>query len=81
METTDSGGSSPDCVGGCGVIFKLTLQSGGTWAESVLHSFRGFPKDGARSYANMIFDGAGNLYGATIFGGVNHPGGIFEFTP
>jgi len=73
--TTDTGGPKND-----GVIFKLTPANGG-WTESVVYSFLGWPRDGARSYANLISDGKGNFYGATIFGGANDPGTIFEFTP
>jgi uncharacterized repeat protein (TIGR03803 family) len=78
--TTDSGGSSPDCGDGCGVIYELT-PSNGTWTESVIYDFKGFPKDGARSYATMIFDGKGHLFGSTIFGGPYHAGVVFKITP
>lgn len=73
--TTDQGGPKND-----GIVFKLTPGSSG-WTESIVHSFRGWPRDGARSYANLITDGKGNYYGATIFGGANDPGTIFEITP
>jgi uncharacterized repeat protein (TIGR03803 family) len=73
--TTDTGGEKND-----GVIFELT-PSNGTWTESTVYSFRGWPRDGARSYANLISDGQGGFYGATIFGGANDPGVIFQFTP
>ncbi len=73
--TTDAGGNKND-----GIIFKLTPSNGG-WTESVVYSFRGFPKDGARSYATLISDAKGNFYGATIFGGAYDPGTIFELTP
>jgi uncharacterized repeat protein (TIGR03803 family) len=45
-----------------GVVFELTLGKGGDWAEKILY---GFPanRDGCCSYAELIFDGAGNLYG------------------
>jgi uncharacterized repeat protein (TIGR03803 family) len=73
--TTQSGGKKND-----GVIFKLT-PSNGTWTETVVHSFGGWPKDGARSYANLIMDTKGNFYGTTIFGGANDPGVLFEYIP
>ena len=34
--TTYRGGGSSRCNGGCGVVFKLTPDSGGGWTESVL---------------------------------------------
>jgi len=72
---TDAGGTKGD-----GIVYKLTHYNG-TWTETVLHTFQGFPKDGARSYANLIFDSHGNLYGTTIFGGANDPGVVFQLLP
>lgn len=67
--TTIAGGGGT-CVGvagapdGCGTVFKLDP----TGDETLLHSFSGSP-DGAEPYAGLIADQAGNLYGATSFGG------------
>jgi hypothetical protein len=64
--TTYSGGSSTcsnDWGPGCGVVFKLTHKSDGTWTEHVLHSFDG--TDGDSPFAGVILDAAGNLYGTT----------------
>lgn len=71
--TAQSGGSSSDCFGGCGVAFKLASGSGG-WSESVLYNFCSSRKcgDGASPYAGLTFDGAGNLYGTTVGGGSAH---------
>jgi uncharacterized repeat protein (TIGR03803 family) len=75
--TTQWGGTTNwECVYGCGVVFKIT-QSG---AESVLYKFdfigapavtprKGWDPDGAFSYASLIFDAQGNLYGTTHNGG------------
>ena len=60
--TTSAGG------GGVGTVFKLTPSAGGTWTESVLHSFGG-GWDGGYPYAGLIFDTAGNLYGTSFYGG------------
>jgi uncharacterized repeat protein (TIGR03803 family) len=60
--TTGDGGNSTACSGGCGTIFKLDPQA----KETVLHSFSS--TDGSFPYS-VILDGAGNLYGVTIFGG------------
>jgi uncharacterized repeat protein (TIGR03803 family) len=57
--TTRDGG--PEGAAG-GVVFELTPSSVLGWAENRLYAF---PKNsnGCCSYAEVIFDGAGNLYG------------------
>jgi len=72
--TTSEGGL------GSGTIFKLTRGQGGTWTESIPHSFQGSP-DGAFPYAGMVGDGAGSFYGATVHGGADGDGAIYKFTP
>ena len=68
--TTTAGGDLTACRGfGCGVVFKLSPQSGGTWTETVLYAFVGGTKDGTSPSPNLTFDNAGNLYGTTKFGG------------
>lgn len=61
------------CVGGAngnGTVFKLAPGSGGKWNESLLYSFQGFKNnDGNCPRAGVIFDGQGNLYGTTFYGG------------
>ncbi len=61
---------------GCGSIYALRPTVEGTWAEKVLHRFNGL--DGANSSASLVFDGDGNLYGATFAGPPNGSGLIFE---
>jgi uncharacterized repeat protein (TIGR03803 family) len=65
--TTNAGGSYA-CYGSgytdCGTVFSITL--GGT--EKVLHSFSGYPDDGARPHAGLT-DVKGTLYGTTLYGG------------
>lgn len=62
--TTPYGGSSPSAGG---VAFELSL-SGGTWKETVLHTFQG-KSDGEIPFAPLILDASGNLYGTTVNGG------------
>ena len=67
--TTENGGN-PNCTGGCGTVFEFSPPSepGGQWAETVIYAFSG-GMDGNRPYAGVVFDGFGNLYGTTAFGG------------
>jgi uncharacterized repeat protein (TIGR03803 family) len=74
--TTSGGGASCDC----GVIFKLTPGSNGTWREYVTYRFKGAP-DGGFAYNGMVGDSAGNFYGTTVHGGTTDDGIIYKFTP
>ena len=58
----------------------MTPNESGGWTEKVLHSFGG-GTDGADPVGNLIFDTAGNLYGATCEGGTYGVGTVFEMTP
>jgi uncharacterized repeat protein (TIGR03803 family) len=53
--TTLYGGSS-----GLGSVFELS-SSGGTWAESLRHSFSGAPNDGQTPSGGIVLDGAGDI--------------------
>lgn len=72
---------------GCGTVYRLrppahisptTLPA---WTETTIHAFSG-TGDGAYPHAGVVFDAAGNLYGAT---GANDQyllnGVIYELTP
>lgn len=79
--TTTSGGStSGPCGGDCGTVFKLTPPAGGKgWRYSVIHFFAA---DGYDPQCELIFDGAGNLYGTTEYGGASTGGGtVFKLSP
>jgi uncharacterized repeat protein (TIGR03803 family) len=83
---TARGGGIAGCVNsydGCGVAFELMPQSGGSWTETVLHSFNG-ENEGGNPQAGLIFDTAGNLYGTTLYGGGKCSlgcGAVFKLSP
>ena len=69
------GGSPTNCpVGGypqgCGVVFQLAPKTGGTWTQSVLHTFSGVSPDGSHPYRNMTLNTSGALFGTTLSGGI-----------
>jgi uncharacterized repeat protein (TIGR03803 family) len=75
---------------GCGTVFELSppTGTGGAWTETVLYSFQG-GNDGDFPQGDLAFDKAGNLYGATAFGGgygscneyYPYCGTVFELSP
>jgi hypothetical protein len=89
-------GGTGDCVllgtkVGCGIVYQVSppQTKSGAWTETVLYSFQG-GKDGYLPVGDVTFDKAGNLYGATQYGGgygsCNSPyyqycGTIFRLTP
>lgn len=73
--TTAYGGSD-----GVGTVVQL-VNTGSGWAENDLHSFTFNGSDGGFPYAGLVFDRAGNLYGATWYGGSGGGGALFELTP
>jgi len=53
---------------GYGVVYELSPGTGGTWTETVLYTFQA-GIDGRQPNSQLAFDAAGNLYGATVYGG------------
>lgn len=78
--TVDGGNISacPQPVG-CGVVFKLSPATRGTWTYSVLHIFNNSP-DGALP-TGVVLAPNGRLYGTTIGGGTFTYGTVFEVKP
>jgi len=71
--TTQYGGASSQ-----GTVFELS-NSGGTWKETVLHTFDDISgSDGYYPYGTLVFDAAGNLYGTTLYGGTFGGGKVFQ---
>jgi uncharacterized repeat protein (TIGR03803 family) len=77
--TTESGGNTN--YPGDGTVFELSPKTGGGWTETVLYSFGASATDGNGPKAGLVMDSKGNLYGATVFGGANGAGMVFELTP
>jgi uncharacterized repeat protein (TIGR03803 family) len=76
-------------TGADGTVYEISppKHPGGRWLETVLHSF-GQTNDGLNPYGGIVFDGAGDLFGTTAFGGlagcffVNATcGTVFEVSP
>ena len=60
-------GGNTACRYGCGTVYRLTRVSNGTWSFSRLYSFDG--TKGQNPDEALVFDKAGNIYGATVEGG------------
>jgi uncharacterized repeat protein (TIGR03803 family) len=64
------------------VIIVMPVLTPGAWAASnykTLHKFTGGGLE--LSFAGLVFDRAGNLYGTTAGGGANGVGTVFELSP
>ncbi len=70
--TTYAGGSARQ-----GVVYQLSPQSDGTWTEKILHTFLG-NGDGAETFAGVVLDSSGNVFGTTVSGGSFNYGTVFE---
>src|SRR5258708_26682616 len=64
---------------GYGVVYKLSPSANGTWTETAIPSFGG--ADGSWPTTGLIFDKAGNLYGAMASGGTGGGGVVYELSP
>jgi uncharacterized repeat protein (TIGR03803 family) len=77
--TTEVGGPINNGANGYGVVFELSPNGAGGWTEKTVYAFTG-GADGSASRSPVIFDSAGNLYGANR-GVPLYFGTIFELTP
>jgi uncharacterized repeat protein (TIGR03803 family) len=84
--TTTQGGNSSTCLAGCGTVFKMSPAG----AITTIHSFGGYPSDGALPEAGLALGPDGNLYGTTVAGGTSNScsadaltgcGTVFKITP
>jgi uncharacterized repeat protein (TIGR03803 family) len=65
---------------GFGTVYELSPNGSGGWTETVLHSFAGGFDGSDPRYSDVVFDGAGNLYGTTHSGGAKNHGVVFKLT-
>ncbi len=89
--TSANGGDNTDVQGEPGgTVFELTPNGDGTWSESVIYNFcsnfnGALCLDGETSWAGLVVDKTGNLYGTTYQGGSNCTsrgcGVVFELSP
>jgi uncharacterized repeat protein (TIGR03803 family) len=78
--TSKSGGSSSQCSGGCGVVYKLK-PSGAKYVETIVHSFAGGSADGANPRSGLVAGKNSVLYGTTLAGSGTNKGVVFALTP
>jgi uncharacterized repeat protein (TIGR03803 family) len=72
------GGAPSGGSGGAGVIYRLSPTKQG-WQYTNIYNFTGQNGDGSQLYwIDLISDPAGNIYGATSFGGTNGTGTVWE---
>jgi uncharacterized repeat protein (TIGR03803 family) len=82
--TTQLGGA-----GLYGTVYELSPNGDGSYSETVLYSFCSLPNctDGSSPDSSVTFDGHGNLYGTTYYGGLPPSGPfsgfglVFELSP
>jgi uncharacterized repeat protein (TIGR03803 family) len=73
--TLDSGGTH-----NAGAVFELTPKSG-KWTRKIIHNFGG--TSGARPWAGVSLDAAGNVYGTALYDGPGEVGAgiVFQLAP
>jgi uncharacterized repeat protein (TIGR03803 family) len=72
--TTFAGGAH-----GYGTVYQLT-PNGSNWTENTLYAFQS-ATNGGKPFGGVVFDTAGNLYGATSSGGSGSGGTAYELMP
>ena len=89
--TAAGGGTGGACANfadeyvGCGVVYNLRPSISFCrsvlcpWTETVLYRFQGH-EDGSAPLGNLVFDGSGNLYGVTYYGGPNSTGTVYKLS-
>lgn len=81
--TTMFGGLLGNCdpeILGCGVVFELSPPklAGGSWTDTILHSFPTTQDDGMRAVGGLLIGNNGALFGVTQSGITATDGTVFE---
>ena len=63
-----------------GAVYRLHRWPNGVWQKTILYHFAG-GTDGSSPNPYLVFDKAGNLYGATAEGGDGDRGTVFQLMP
>jgi uncharacterized repeat protein (TIGR03803 family) len=74
---TGSCGSHFTPIVGCGALYKLSPQSGGTWTETVIYNFVRGGGFGSLPSGGLFVDKNGDLFGTAFTGGFGY-GSVFE---
>ena len=74
---TASEGGAQGC--NCGTVFRLTHDGPGQWHYDVVQAFTG--SNGKYPYNGLVAAPGGKLYGATVHGGDDDDGVVFEVSP
>jgi len=72
-------GANNKCFGGCGTVFKLTLNES-AYKKHTLYRFGPAP-DANQPVGGPVLDKRGAVYGVTQFGGASNHGAVFKLTP
>jgi uncharacterized repeat protein (TIGR03803 family) len=73
-------GTQAQCYGnGCGMVWELSPQADGHWKETIVYNFLGLPS--GQFPHGLTMDAAGNLYGATEYGGYGQRGTVYKLSP
>jgi uncharacterized repeat protein (TIGR03803 family) len=80
--TASIGGSSTNCISGCGTAFQLVppVSSNVPWTEHTLVNFTG-TTNGSFPVGGLVIDHQGALYGTTAKGGASGYGTVFQLVP
>jgi uncharacterized repeat protein (TIGR03803 family) len=64
---------------GQGIVYRLSPQPSGEWTETIVHTFLGQgADDGGQTFAGLVLDKNGNVFGSTFAGGKFNYGTVFE---